>query len=75
MAFFVAESKDQSQSEDVEDRLDLSLIAIGKKIGLDFSEINELRSSDLLELAKRYMGANDDTPREATQADIDRFFG
>lgn len=53
----------------------MSLIAIGKKIGLDFSEINELRSSDLLELAKRYMGANDDAPREATQADIDRFFG
>ena len=57
-------------------RLELDLLAIGKRLGLSFEEINNLRSSDLIELAKSYMGSEEDKgPREATQQDIDAFYG
>lgn len=76
MAFFVPESKGQSNKNDeVDGRIDLSLLALGKKIGLSFLEINELRSSDLIELAKCFSGTNEEKPKEATQEDIDNFFG
>lgn len=51
------------------------LLAIGKKAGLSFVEMNELSVSDLLDLAKSFSGVKDDTPREAEQADIDAFYG
>lgn len=34
-----------------------------------------LRVQDLIMLARSYSGVEDDSPREATQADIDAFFG
>jgi CO dehydrogenase/acetyl-CoA synthase beta subunit len=51
------------------------LLAIGKKAGLSFVEMNELSVSDLLELARSFAGNDEDKPREATQEDIDAFYG
>jgi hypothetical protein len=60
-------------------RLDLELIAIGKRAGLSLEEINEFRTEDLLEYAEIYLefltGKRKQKTREATQADIDAFFG
>jgi hypothetical protein len=44
-------------------------------VGLSFLEMNELRVVDLLDIAKVYVGKEDDQPREATQSDIDAFYG
>lgn len=49
-------------------------MAVGKRIGLSFAEMNELRVSDLFDLAHSYSGSKNDTPREAEQEDIDAFF-
>lgn len=49
-------------------------MAVGKRTGLSFEEINEMRVCDLLGYARAYTGKEDDAPREATQADIDKFF-
>jgi len=59
----------------VVDHPDLELLAIGKRAGLTFDEIGLLRVSDLIEYARLYAGVKDDTPRKATQADIDKFYG
>jgi hypothetical protein len=75
---FFAEEAGQEQS-DIEtyeqpERLDLELIAIGKRTGLSFSEMNELRVRDLLAYADIYIGKKAEKARMATQEDIDRFF-
>ena len=70
------EPKGQSKSNgQVDERLEISLLVVGKRIGLSFLEMNELRSVDLLDMAKVFSGREDDKPKEATQADIDSFFG
>jgi len=48
---------------------------VAKKVGLSFAEVNELRVSDLLDLAKAYTGSQGNEAREADQSDIDAFFG
>jgi hypothetical protein len=50
------------------------LIAIGKRSGLSFSEMNELRVCDLLAYVDIYIGKKEKKVRMATQEDIDRFF-
>ena len=50
------------------------MLAVGKRIGLSFAEMNELRMTDLFDLARSYMGKKDVAPRMATQADIDAFY-
>lgn len=70
------ESKEQSNSSaGTEERLDISLLALGKRVGLSFAEMNELRSEDLIQLARCYAGSDEKKPREATQSDIDAFYG
>ncbi|MFD1885578.1 hypothetical protein [Paenibacillus wenxiniae] len=58
------------------DTFELDVMAIGKRIGLDFSEMNQLRVRDLFGLANSYTGReeNKDRPRDATQSDIDSFY-
>jgi len=56
------------------------LLAIGKRAGLSFEEINELRVRDLIAYAEIMIATNDDDrkkvnhPKRATQEDIDRFY-
>ena len=38
---------------------------------MSFDEINLLSVQDLLDLVRSYSGVEEDTPREATQEDID----
>ena len=74
MAFFV-ESRSQSSGNNREPaRLDLELIAIGKRTGLTFSEMNEFRVRDLLAYARAYTGKDNDKPKMADQKDIDSFY-
>lgn len=57
-------------------RIDIDFLVIGKRMGLSFSELNELRVEDLLDMAGVFSGSEGDRgPREATQADIDAFYG
>lgn len=56
--------------------MDLELLAIGKKAGLSFDEMNLLRVRDLLKYVQIYTGSGDEeteTVRQATQADFDRW--
>jgi hypothetical protein len=55
--------------------MDLELLAIGKKAGLSFDEMNLLRVRDLLKFVQIYTGNNEETEtvRQATQADFDRW--
>ena len=49
----------------------LELLAIGKKLGLSFMEMNELTCQNLLDLADIFC-SYDDEEREADQDDIDK---
>jgi hypothetical protein len=77
MDFFAEESERKENNDttyEQPERLDLELIAIGKRTGLSFSEMNELRVRDLLAYADIYIGKKEKKARMATQEDIDRFF-
>lgn len=75
MAFFVVETKGKSKGDSkISTNMEIDLLAVGKRVGLSFMEMNELRVKDLLDLAKSYSGVEDDNSKEATQADIDKFF-
>ena len=69
------ETNDNGEPSDTEpDRMDLELLAIGKKAGLTFDEMNLLRVRDLLKYVQIYTGNDEETEvRQATQADMDRF--
>ena len=59
--------------------MDLELINAGKKTGLSFSEMNEMRVQDLLDFVdidvRQYEDLNNEQSgvREANQSDIDKF--
>ena len=71
------EAESNGEPSDTEpDRMDLELLAIGKKAGLSFDEMNLLRVRDLLKYVQIYTGSGDEeteTERQATQADFDRW--
>lgn len=50
------------------------MLVIAKRIGLSFEELDLLRTADLFDLAREYIGDQSDGPREATQDDIDAFY-
>lgn len=53
----------------------LDLLALGKRAGLTFDEMNQLRVRDLIGIVESYTGADErERPKEATQADIDAFY-
>jgi hypothetical protein len=77
MDFFPEEAEQNENNEiatERPERLDLELLAIGKRTGLSFMEINELRVCDLFAYADIYIGKKAKKARMATQEDIDRFF-
>ena len=71
------EVSDNGEPSDIEpERMDLELLAIGKKAGLSLDEMNLLRVRDLLKFMQIYTGSGDEeteTVRQATQADFDRW--
>ena len=70
------EAKSNGEPSDAEpDRMDLELLAIGKKAGLSFDEMNLLRVRDLLKYVQIYTGNDEETEtvRQATQTDFDRW--
>ncbi len=69
------ETNDNGEPSDTEpDRMDLELLAIGKKAGLTFDEMNLFRVRDLLKFVQIYTGNDEGTEvRQATQADFDRW--
>lgn len=52
----------------------MDIIAIAKRAGLSFMELNEFSVQDLLDYVHAFTGAKDGRPRMATQADIDKFY-
>ncbi|MGF6356166.1 hypothetical protein ABIE27_004081 [Paenibacillus sp. 4624] len=71
------ESEGRSPQVSRESRIEIDLLAIGKRIGLSMEEMAELTCNDLIDLARSYTGKEEKQkgPREATQADIDAFYG
>jgi hypothetical protein len=70
------EAESNGEPSDTEpDRMDLELLAIGKKAGLTFDEINLFRVRDLLKFVSIYAGNNDDEDiiKQAGQSDFDNF--
>ncbi|WP_157280078.1 hypothetical protein [Orenia marismortui] len=68
-------SKERTQKPQ-NDRIDLLLLDNGKKIGLSFEEMNEMRVCDLLEMIEIDIGGgvqNRSAP-PASQRDIDKLF-
>jgi len=79
MDFFVPgrpEEKPQEKKQESDEQGDLAIrtLIIGKRIGLSFEEMNLLRVSDLFDMAREHSGKRDDTPRKATQDDINAFY-
>lgn len=65
--------KKPSQNDD--DDYEVSLLVIAKRVGLTFSELNLMTLQELFDFVDIWMGdGGDDSPQEATQADIDAFF-
>lgn len=69
---------DDSEPPDQPERFDLELLAVGKRMGLSFDEMNLLRVRDLIDFVNAYTagfkkGDDEETVREATQEDIDNF--
>ncbi|MGR6765352.1 hypothetical protein [Paenibacillus sp. 203] len=54
--------------------MEIELLVIGKRVGLSFSEMNELRVTDLLDMAHSFTGNKPGGSREAVQEDIDSFY-
>lgn len=53
----------------------LDLLALGKRAGLTFDEMNQLRVRDLVGIVEAYTGDGEDGgAREASQADVDAFY-
>lgn len=74
MVFFVEAESNGEPGDEEPDRMDLELLAIGKKIGLSFDEINVFRVRDLIKFVRIYAGnTGENTVRQATQADFDSF--
>ena len=69
------EAESNGEPSDTEpDRMDLELLAIGKKMGLSFDEMNMFRVRDLIKFVRIYTGNDEETEvRQATQADFDSF--
>ena len=69
--------QEQKNNKKIEtDRLDLLLLSNGKKIGLSFREMSQLRVRDLMKMVDIDIGGgvqNKSAPR-ASQRDIDRLF-
>jgi uncharacterized protein YidB (DUF937 family) len=59
-------------AREIPERLDLQWLTIGKRAGLDFSEMNELRCQDLADYVDA-LTPSEEKERVATQADIDSF--
>lgn len=75
MGFFVEQEDKQSNGNDeLHERIDLELLAIGKRSSLSFVEINEFRVRDLLAYVDIFIGEKKQKRKKATQDDIDRFF-
>jgi len=75
MVSFVEVKKDsKSKSNRDPERLDLEILAIGKRSGLSFDEINLFRVSDLFDYAGVYLGKSNNKPRKANQKDINAFY-
>jgi len=76
-AFFVPPemvgNQNKGSKTSISGRIDLTILATAKKMGLSFQELNELRVCDYFELADIYTGENKGI-RKATQEDIDKFY-
>lgn len=78
-AFLICVGKRQAiyfgGNDELHERIDLELLAIGKRSGLSFVEINEFRVRDLLDYVDVFTRPSKKSQRrKATQEDIDKFF-
>lgn len=75
-AFFVKVEPSQGDENVSDDDVDcaISVLTIGKRIGLSLDEMNVLTVQDVLDMAKAYSGKEEKKVRKATQKDIDAFF-
>lgn len=75
MAFFVKTKNKEKESEKSDCNITVLLYTLAKRIGLTLQELNEMSTQTLVDIISAYAGEDDSKPKEATQADIDSFFG
>lgn len=75
-AFFVRAPKKQNKGTSNPENIqtDLFVFAIAKRMGMSFSELNELSLQEILDLNSIYHGKSEKTSKMATQQNIDNFF-
>ena len=66
------QNKKTSKEAPNTDRLDLILLANGKRMGFSLCEINEFRARDFVEITNIYSGKSP-ASKKASQQDIDKF--
>lgn len=68
--------QDQGKSKGLSNSLDLEILAVGKRIGLSFFEINMLTCQDLLDFACCFYGDKDEggDQKISTPAEVEAFF-
>lgn len=47
---------------------------MAKKVGLSFDELNMMTLNEFIDFVDLFIGEEGETPREATQKDIDSFY-
>lgn len=62
-------------SSEHDDDYELGVLVGAKRMGLSFQELNMFSLSDFIQFSNMWVGDDEDAPRPATQADIDRFMG
>lgn len=74
----VSEGEQNESNAEPLERPDLELLVMGKRVGLSFTEMNELTVNDLIKFVNIYVdmetGKRKQRRRVATQTDIDAFF-
>ncbi len=58
------------------DNAEIGLLVMAKKLGMSFEELNELTIDEFFDFIDIWVGeeTEEETPREATQEDIDNFY-
>lgn len=67
-------TKHQEENQSLDEDIEITILCLGKRCGLNFDEINQLRIKDLIKFTKIYNGKEERKPKLAAQEDIDKFY-
>ena len=70
----MTEKSNQKTTSKLEENYELRTLVMAKRMGMSFEELSFLTMQDFLDFVDAWIG-KEETVRNATQADIDRFMG